>query len=237
MPTMIPLAVSARPMGIKAKALRGQGSVPCVLYGQKTENVSLACEAKLLYKALEKAGKSQLVELHVGEKAVPVLFHDVAFDPVTDAPIHVDFYAVDLTKEVEVPVPLRFEGVSPAVRDLMGVLVVTLNHVTMRCLPTDLPADLPVSIEKLAQFGDVLTVADIVLPSHVAVLEEAATVVATVQEPRKEEEVAPPPVAEAVLAEGAPPVEGTPVAGASAEGPSPASAGSPPEKEQKKRSS
>ncbi len=214
---MIPLAVAARRPKVKAAALRRLGSIPCVLYGQKMKNTLLECSAPVLQKAFDHAGKSALVELRIDGDAekVPALFRDIAFDPVTDRCIHADFYAVDLTKEVEVPIPLRFEGASPAVRDLAGVLVVPLDHVTVRCLPSHIPAELLLSLDSLAQIGDVLTVRDIPLPPHVQVLEEPAVVIATVQEQRKEEEVAPPPAAvEGAPAEGAAPVvEGAAPAG------------------------
>lgn len=220
---MIPLMVAARRPGAKASLLRRSGSTPCVLYGQKVENTLLECSALVLQKVFDHAGKSALVELSIegGAKKVPVLFRDIAFDPVTDRCIHVDFYAVDLTKEVEVPVPLRFEGVSPAVRDLAGVLVMPLDHVTVRCLPLHLPTELTVSLDPLAQFGDVCTVRDIPLPPHVRILADPAVVVATVQEQRKEEEIAPPPP---VATEGA--VEG---AAPTAEGLAPAAGAAPAE--------
>lgn len=220
---MIPLAASPRQLGVKPNALRRSGGIPCVLYGQKVKNTLLECAAPVLQKAFDHAGKSALVELNIGgTEKVPVLFRDIAFDPVTDRCIHADFYAVDLTKEVEVPIPLRFDGVSPAVRDLSGVLVVPLDHVTVRCLPLHIPAEFPLSLDSLAQFGDVLTVRDIPLPPHVRILEEPTVVIATVQEQRKEEEVAPPlpAAAEGAPAEGAAPAaEGAAPAGsAPAEG-------------------
>lgn len=211
---MIPLMVAARRPGAKASLLRRSGYTPCVLYGQKVDNILLECAAPVLQRAFDHAGKSALVELNMEGSArkVPVLFRDIAFDPVTDRCIHADFYAVDLTKEVEVPIPLRFEGVSPAVRDLTGVLVVPLDHVTVRCLPLHLPAELPLSLDSLAQFGDVLTVRDIPLPPHVQILEELSVVVATVQEQRKEEEIAPPApvVGEGVVEGAASTAEGAP---------------------------
>lgn len=222
---MIPLAASPRRPGAKPNAIRRSGGIPCVLYGQKVENTLLECAAPALQRAFACAGKSALVELAIADGAgkVPVLFHDIAFDPVTDRCIHADFYAVDLTKEVEVPVPLRFEGVSPAVRDLAGILVIPLDHVTVRCLPSHIPAELPVVLDSLAQLGDVLTVRDIPLPPHVQILEDPIVVIATVQEQRKEEEVAPPAAAAAEgapaegavpAAEGAAPTDSVPTEGA-----------------------
>lgn len=214
---MIPLAVAARRPKAKASLLRRLGTIPCVLYGQNVSNTLLECSAPVLQKTFDHAGKSTLVELSIEGSTgkIPVLFRDIAFDPVTDHCIHADFYAVDLTKEVEVPIPLRFDGVSPAVRDLAGVLVVPLDHVTVRCLPLHLPAELSLSLDALAQFGDVLTVRDIPLPSNIQILEESSVVLATVQEQRKEEEIAlPAPVVTEGATEGAAPTaEGASPAG------------------------
>ena len=63
---------------------RRAGQVPCVVYGNKTENLSFQCEVVALTKAYTKAGESSLVELDVDGKKLPVLFHDVKFDPVSD---------------------------------------------------------------------------------------------------------------------------------------------------------
>ena len=185
----VPLTATARTTDKTTAALRQGGTVPCVLYGNKEENVSLECVYNEIYKAYVQAGASTIVDLNMGDRTVPVLFHQIQFDPVSDRIMHVDFYAVDMTKEIEATVPVHFEGEAPAVKDLGGVLVTTRDHVTVKCLPTKLPSSLAVSIESIVDFTSSITVADLQVPEGVAVQEDAEMMLATAQEPRRVEEV------------------------------------------------
>lgn len=184
----VTLKAAARDTKSTAKQLRRAGDVPCVVYGN-TENTQLQCPEKTLKQAYMKAGESTLVNLDVEGKSIPVLFHSIDFDPVTSQFAHVDFYAVNMNKEVEASVALHFEGESPAVKGQGGILVTPLTHVTVRCLPKNLPHNLTVKIDGLTEFHMSMYVKDIALPSGVEIVEDAETVIVTVQEPRKEEEV------------------------------------------------
>lgn len=218
---MIPLTATARDGAAKPKAMRRGGQVPCVVYGHETKTMTIACEEKILHRVFARAGESTIVELDIEGKKIPVLFKDVSFDPVSGRELHADFYAVNMKEEIETQVPVNFEGESPAVKDLGGIFVVTQEHVTVRCLPADLPHALSVDISGMAEFHSSVSVKDLKLPKDVTVTDEPDTVVATIQEPRKEEEIAPPPAAAgAVPAEGAAPAEGAPAA----EGGAPAAA-------------
>ena len=70
------------------------------------KNVSLQCAYNDIYKAYASAGRSTLIDLDADGKKVPVLFHKLQFDPVSDKITHVDFYAVDMKKEIEAEVPI-----------------------------------------------------------------------------------------------------------------------------------
>ncbi len=183
--------------------------MPCVLYGNDVDNTSLICTHKDVLKAYAKAGKSTLVDLDAGGKKIPVLFHSLDFDPVTDNIIHADFYAVDMKKEIEAEVPIKFEGEAPAVKELGGIFFVPRDQVKVKCLPTNLPHELVASVETLVEFGDALHVSVIQVPDGVTILDDQDAVIATVQEPRKEE------VVEVAPAEGE---EGEAVEGETAEG-------------------
>lgn len=202
---MVALQASARSTEHSVRQLRKNGGVPCVLYGNNTPNTLLQVEEKEVRRAYVKAGESTLVELDIDGKKTPVLIHAFAMDPVTDKFEHVDFYAVDMTKEVEAHVSIRLDGESPAVKEMGAILVTTLDHVTVRSLPAKLPRELTANLSKLANFHDSLTVADISVPEGVTILAEADTVIATVQEPRAVEEVTPAPAegAAAATADGA----------------------------------
>lgn len=204
---MVKLSVAVRDPKVSPKTLRRSGSVPCVVYGNGAQT-TLQCEERALHKAFVQAGESTLVELAFDGSTLPVLFKEVSFDPVSGREIHADFYAVNMKEEIETQVPLHFEGESPAVKDLQAILVTPHTHVTVRCLPGDLPHALAVSIAGLAAYHDVVTVSQITLPKGVTVTEPADTVIATVQEQRKEEVIAPPTptpeeAAAAAAAEGA----------------------------------
>jgi large subunit ribosomal protein L25 len=197
---MVPLRATARTQEKSAKEVRRGGAVPCILYGNEVKNTALQCGVNDIAKAFARAGESTLVDLEVDGKKVPVLFHAIQFEPVSGRIMHVDFYAVNLKKEIETPVPVRFTGEAPAVKELSAVFVAVQNHVTVRCLPTALPHDLEAPCGKLVQLHAVLTVADLIVPANVKIKDAPSTVLATVQEQRKEEEIVP--VAAAVPAEG-----------------------------------
>jgi len=201
---MVSLSAAARTKDKKPNALKKEGRVPCVLYGNDVENTALECTHGEILKAYALAGKSTLVDLDAAGKKVPVIFHDIDFDPVTDKIIHVDFYAVDMKKEIEADIPITLEGESPAVKELGGILISPMNTVKVKCLPTNLPHELIASIESLVEFGDALHISAIQVPDGVTIMDDPGNVIATVQEPRKEEvvEVAPAEGEEGEAAEG-----------------------------------
>jgi large subunit ribosomal protein L25 len=186
----VPLSAQAR-SDQKANILRTDGKVPCVLYGHDTENISLQCEEGALRKAYIQAGESTLVELDTGDKKTPVLFYEVKFDAISGKITHADFYAVNMKEEIETTVPIVLDGEAPAVKDLDGILVTPRDHVTVKCLPKDLPSEFRVSLESLTELTSTLTVADLTVSEGVTIAEEADRVIALIQEKRKEEEIVP----------------------------------------------
>ena len=129
--------------GKQVARLRRQGYVPAVVYGNNTENDLIQIEAKALRKVLGQAGTHQLIALQVGNKRPRMtLARDIQIDTVKRSYMHVDFYAVNMKEKVTAEVPVVLEGVSPAVKDLGGILVQGLNEIEIECLPSDLIADI-----------------------------------------------------------------------------------------------
>lgn len=209
------VSLKAAPRAKESAAhLRRTGSIPCVVYGN-IPNTLLQCDEKTLMKAYANAGESTLVELELMEKKVPVLFHALDFDPVSDRVIHVDFLAVDMKKEVEAEVPLRLTGISPAVKELAAIIVTPTDHVTVKALPSSLPHDIEVDLTLLVAFHDTITVANLKVPNGVTIVDPPETVLVVAQQPREEEVEEKPVVAEgeaAPGAEGAAAVPGAPAA-------------------------
>lgn len=187
------LKIEAQPrtiLGKRNNKLRRQGKLPAILYGRKTESQPLEIGAKEFEKIYKLAGESTLVDLVIGNEKKKVLIHDVAQHFMSQTPVHVDFYEVDLTRKLHAKIPLHFTGVSPAVKELAGILIKNLNELEIEALPADLPPFIEVNIEKLAAFEDMIRVADLKLSEKVKVLNNPEEMVASVQPPRSEEELA-----------------------------------------------
>lgn len=213
----VTLTVQSRDAAKKPKDLRKAGLVPCVMYGNKTENTTLQCDSKTFHKAFAEAGQNTVVEVDMNGKKVPCLIHAVTLDPVTSNYEHIDLYAVDMTKKVTTHVPVVISGESPAVKTLGGVLLTVHDELEVTCLPADIPHSFVLDISKLENFHDSITVAMVTVPKGVEIKNNPETVLITIQEPRKEEVA---PVADAAAVEGAVPAEGTaPAEGAAAAAP------------------
>lgn len=197
------LTVSSRKAaGKKVKLLRRQGRIPGVLYGYKVENQPIECQEQEFHKIFVKAGESTIVDLSLDKRKIPVLIHQIAMDPVSGKYAHVDFLALDLTKEVTTRVPLRTTGEAPGAKELGGILIHQREALTVRCLPKDLPHVIDVDISSLKNFHDTVTVSGLTLPLNVKVEENPDEILVSLQPPRKEEEETPLAAVEAVAAEG-----------------------------------
>lgn len=184
-------ATSREITGKKVKNLRLQGLVPAVMYGKDKKGQSVQIDAKDFMKAYEKAGSSALIDLTVDDKnAGKVLIQDVQFDPVLDTPMHVDLYTIKMDEEITTQIPIKFVGESPAVEEQEGNFIANYDEVEVECLPGDLVSEIIVDISGLKTFDDNIKIADLNVPAGIKILDDAEQVVALVNPPRSEEELA-----------------------------------------------
>ena len=149
-----------------SRALRRDGRVPAVIYGQNQEPTSIHLEAKALAKALSTGHfmNSVIMIEGVGGQAVRTLPKDVAFHPVTDRPVHVDFLRIGEHTAVTVAVPVVFtdedacDGIKAG-----GVLNVTRHEVELVVDASDIPAEIAISLAG-RQVGDSIHISDVTLP-------------------------------------------------------------------------
>lgn len=194
------LVLTAKIRDKKPNALRRDGQIPAVVYGPKTKNHDLMVADLEFGKIFSQAGESDLISLKLplakGKKLdnqsseIQVLIHEVQKHPLSGDIIHVDFYAPDLARTVQVAIPLVFIGASLAVEDLDGVLIKNIQEVEIEALPKDLPHKIEVDLVRLKTFEDKILISDLHLPQGVSVLAGADEVVALVTPPRSEEELA-----------------------------------------------
>ncbi len=189
---MITLKVELRDPKSKLAALRAEGFVPAVYYGHKEKATPCVFPLNEFKKVWKVAGESSVITLEMpnGGK-ISALIHEVQMDPVKGVPIHVDFYAIEKGKEVEVHVPIEFIGVSEAVKSLIGNLVKVLFEVEVKALPENLPHNVVVDISSLVTLDDKITAGDIVLPKGVTLVTGATDVVIAIAVAKEEVEEAP----------------------------------------------
>ncbi len=214
------ITLTARPrkaLGKNVNDVRRAGSIPGILYGHAVKNQPIECTVQEFHKVYVKAGESSVVELTLEEKTIPVLIHAIAFEPVTGNYDHIDFLALDMSKEVTTHVPVRTVGEAPGVKELGGVLVHNRDSLTIKCLPKNLPQAIEVDLSSLKNFHDTVTVATLKMATGVTILENPTEIVVSLQPPRKEEEVTvvAAVTAEDAVAEGATPAEGAAAAATS----------------------
>lgn len=189
---MEPIAIQAtkrKTLGKAVKILRKQGKLPGVLYGHDVATLEIELSERDFAKAFKSAGESTIVNLSVDGKTHPVLIHEVQHHYLTDQPIHVDFYAINMAEKIKVRVPLTFVGEAAAVKTMGGTLVKNLSEVEVECLPADLPHAIEVDISALNTFEDAIRVSDLKVDSKVIIHANPEEVVVIVAAPRSEEEL------------------------------------------------
>lgn len=167
--------------------LRSSGMIPAVYYGPKTESSSISIVEADFMRAYKQAGESTIVVLDGADGEHETLIQDIQFDVVTEKPLHVDFYAIERGKKLEVDVDLEFIGEAPAEKTLGGSVVKVMHKIEVECLPRYLVNNIEVSLESLVDFESQIIAKDIKLPEGLELITGPEEVIAIVQEPREEE--------------------------------------------------
>lgn len=175
-----------------ARELRKQGRIPGELYGHSQNNMHVAINLLEFKRLYANVGESALfdVVMEGKEDAQKVLVQDVQRNPKNLEPTHVDLYMVRMDEKLRTFVPVVFEGVSPAVKNLGGTLVTVKDELEVQCLPKDLPASIVVDLSALTALDARVRVSELNAGEGVVILEDANTSVVMVEAPRSEEEMA-----------------------------------------------
>ncbi|HOK06166.1 MAG TPA: 50S ribosomal protein L25 [Syntrophales bacterium] len=160
------------------RRLRLKGMVPAVLYGPKTEPMTLSVNAKELTKILSRGGEKKFVNLRVEEdgKVVEklILVKDFALHPLKGSLIHADFYEIDMASKITVDIPIQTTGTSPGVA-IGGELQLMKRTLRVSCLPSAMPEHIEADISGL-NVGDALKVKDLPAMEGVTVMDGEDTV-------------------------------------------------------------
>jgi large subunit ribosomal protein L25 len=168
-----------------SRALRRDGRVPCVIYGDKKEALAFHVEEKLLSKMLSTGHfMNSVIMIDIKGKANRTLPKDVQFHPVSSRPIHVDFLRIGEHSQVHVNVPVRFdnEEASPGLKR-GGVLNVIQHDLELICDAAEIPDEIHIDLTGL-EIGDSIHISQVELPKgSKSAIEDRDFTVATVVAP------------------------------------------------------
>ena len=155
------LKVKERETG-KANALRRRGLVPGIVYGPAIDAIPIAIEQHDLRVLFSKVTRSSSINLSIDgdeRRELDVFLKVVDYDPITDEPLHVDFYHPEVGVPLKLHVPVKIVGESPGVK-AGGILNVLFNDIRVHGLPKDIPHLITLDVSQL-DLGDSIHVSDI----------------------------------------------------------------------------
>ncbi|ODP36882.1 50S ribosomal protein L25/general stress protein Ctc [Sphingomonas turrisvirgatae] len=187
-----------------SRALRREGRVPAVIYGNKQEPLGIHLEERALIKALNTGHfmNSVIMIEGAGGKAIRTLAKDVALDVVTDRPVHIDFLRISEHAQVTVAVPVVFtdEEDAPGLKG-GGVLNIVAHELSLTVDAAEIPSEINVSLKGL-EAGSSIHLADITLPKGATAAMDDTATIASITAPTAVSVEAEDAAAEADAAEG-----------------------------------
>lgn len=175
--------------GKKLGALRAEGQIPSVVYGEG-EPITTSSAYNETEKVLHEVGYHSPVDLEIDGKHQLAIVKNVAINPVSRRIMNIEFQAINADEVVEATTPIKVINFdqSEAAKLHYGILQV-LEEVEIKAKPSDLPEELTIDGSKLANTESKLTIADLVLPKGVELVDKElkpTTVIANVYDPAAE---------------------------------------------------
>ena len=203
------ITVAAEPRSTRgkneARRLRVAGSIPATLYGTGQDPVAVAVNPKEMNKILHStAGQNTIFNVQVtGGELTPVMIIDWQSEPVKGSLLHVDLKRIDLTKRLNVKVPVHTTGEPKGVKQEGGVHEIVTREVEVNCLPDEIPESFTMDVTEL-MLGQNLRASQLPLTGSVKLVSSPDQVISHVVAIRQVEEAAPAEGAVAAAAPAAP---------------------------------
>lgn len=171
-----------------SKRLRREGKLPGIFYFHGEDSKTLSVDKKDLIRLLStEAGVVSLKFADEQEKQCVI--REVQYDPVSSAPVHVDFLGIKKGEKLHLVVPVHLIGIPIGVKDDGGILQESSRELEIECLPRDIPEHLEVDVTSLG-VGESIHISDLSF-ENITMLSEPERAVATVVAPRVIREAEP----------------------------------------------
>ena len=202
--------------------LRSEGLIPAILYGGKEANKNISIEQKDIKNLIHSdTFLSKVLDLEVDGKKEKVIPRDIAFNVVTEEPIHIDFMRIVSGKKIILEIPVKFinHPDSPGLKR-GGVLNIVRRKVELKCPAENIPDEIIIDLAG-TDIGTSIKISSVKLPDNVIpTITDRDFVIATVASPTVMKEPEKPAEGEEVAegAEGEAPAEGAEAAAKDGEG-------------------
>ena len=135
--------------GKKVKRLLREKILPGVIYNSKGDSDNIQLSMSDAIKLVNRATLSTIVDVEIDSKSKKVIIKDVDTDPRTDGLRHIAFFEIDEKEAMVFEIPFELVGVSPAVKNSLGVLITVLPVLEVRCKLESLVPSIKIDISKL----------------------------------------------------------------------------------------
>ena len=192
--------------------LRSEGLIPAILYGGKDANQNISIQKKEIKNLINSdTFLSKVLELDIDGKKEKVIPRDIAFNVVSEEPIHIDFMRIVAGKKIILEIPVKFinHPDSPGLKR-GGVLNIVRRKVELRCPAENIPDEIVVDLTG-TDIGTSIKISSVKLSENVLpTITDRDFVIATVASPTVIKEPEKPAEGEVTAegAEGEAPAEG-----------------------------
>jgi large subunit ribosomal protein L25 len=181
---LLELTVSVRKTTGKgiSRTLRKQGLIPGVLYGPKSEPISISVETLNIEKLFKHSGSNQAplnLTIKNGESIKKTaMVKDLQLHPVSRRFLHIDLYEVAMDKKIQVRVPVVLTGIAEGT-EAGGTIQLIRREIDVLCLPLDIPEFITIDVSGM-QIGDSIHIEEIPVSENIEILADTNFTVVTV---------------------------------------------------------
>jgi len=166
--------------------LRKTGFIPGILYGLKSEPLSIKIGLKNFKDLIKGKGISgHIFDLKIDDgsksKKIAALIKEYQIEPLSRDYSHIDFIRIEMKHEVTISVPILVLNEEKAfgIKEEGGVLQHGIREIEISCLPKDIPEHISIDVSEL-KIGEIVKIADINVPENIKVLSDPEETVLTI---------------------------------------------------------
>lgn len=175
--------------GKSNKKLLEDNITPAVVYNSKGESTNVQLPTSIASQIAREATSTTIIDADSDGKEMKVIVKDLDINPLTDELRHISFFEIDESKEMVFSIPFTLTGVSPAVKNNLGILVHVLPSIDVKGKLSKLVDSISVDISVLEHPGQTISVEDVELPEDMSLINEemSKAAIATITQLQKQE--------------------------------------------------